>query len=163
MQPPSMLSKFRVLKWPLYVLAMFLVLHVLFRAPDEVHADQSGNILKNGDFELQDKSPVPGWLIEQSTEKQGHIAIAAGPVHSGLHSLELAPNGSNVNSGAKNGPLRVAQGFPAGSLRGKKLYVSGWLAAEGGATAVLGALVLEGNGVVHNIELRQETSPGGLR
>ncbi|MGH9665801.1 MAG: hypothetical protein ACRD9L_15350, partial [Bryobacteraceae bacterium] len=127
--------RFRWLRWPLGVIVVLMLLHLAFPdAPRPIPTDSGGNILKNGDFEQRGGDPVPGWTIEPKIAGQGKIAIVSGNAHSGQGSLELSPNGRNRPNGSGDGPLRVAEGFPAGALRGKKLYLSAYMAAEGGAT-----------------------------
>jgi alpha-N-arabinofuranosidase len=148
--------------WPLGACAILLLLHLVFPDAPPIHADSEGNILKNGDFEQRGGDPVPGWTIEPKIAGQGKISIVSGKAHSGQGSLELAPNGRNRPNGSGDGPLRVAEGFPAGSLRGKKLYLSAYMAADGGATALVGALILRGKGMPILVELRQDSSKSGF-
>ncbi|HWB83058.1 MAG TPA: alpha-L-arabinofuranosidase C-terminal domain-containing protein [Bryobacteraceae bacterium] len=153
--------RFRWLRWPVGAIAIVVLLHLLFPDAPPLHADAEGNILKNGDFE-QRGGGVPGWTIEPKIAGQGKISIVTGKVHSGQGALELVPNNKNRPNGSGDGPLRVAEGFPAGSLRGKRLYLSAYMSAEGGATAIVGALVLRSKGMPILVEMRQDSSRPGF-
>ena len=124
-----------------------------------VSAPLSGNLLKNASFE-EASGPMPdGWQFENKAAGKGTAAVAGGQVHEGKLGLKLSPNERNSPAGIANSPLGVGQGFPAGNFLGRKLYLAGWMSAEGGAKAVMGVYALRKNGSVHFVELRQDTSP----
>ncbi len=119
-----------------------------------------GNLLQNPGFEAGN-SPQ-GWTPEKRAANKGSIEIASSPVHGGLHSLKLVPNGNNYPPGMTANPLGAGQAFPAGPFRGKRVYIAGWLSAEGQATAVAGLYTLGLRGGVQPTELRQSSAGSQL-
>lgn len=118
----------------------------------------SGNILKNPGFEEESGALPASWMLEKKAVSKGAASLSGDRVHSGARSLVLRPNGENSGSGIASAPLGIGQGFAARSVLGKKLFVSGWLAADAPATAVLGVYALHRNGSVDFVELKS-TSP----
>jgi len=94
-------------------------------------------LARNGGFE-EGGAPVPqGWFRDSSrTGKEGTVAQDQARFHTGHTSLKLQPNKRNGG----DFPLAIAQVIPAGAYAGKKVEFSGYVAAEGGATPVLGML-----------------------
>jgi alpha-N-arabinofuranosidase len=128
----------------------------------QAHSDDSGNLLQNPGFELIKEKEAVGWTPETRAANKGQVQIANAPVHTGVHSLKLTPNQNNNQPGIAGMPLGAGQAFQADRFRGKKLYLSGWLGAEGGATAVAGIYALKKNGSVELVELTQAASNGKL-
>jgi alpha-N-arabinofuranosidase len=106
-------------------------------------AAQAGNMLANPGFEERAGSLPAGWTLEDRVRAKGTVSLVTVPVGSGTAALKLAPNGSNT---ADVLALNVGQGFTVGELRGRRLRLSAWLAAEGGATASFGAYVVNATG-----------------
>jgi len=98
-----------------------------------------GQLLRNGGFE-EPGSPLPeGWTQDtRQTGSKGTISTDTSAAHSGKVSIRLEPNGRND----KNNPLAASQLIPAGAYRGRKLRVSAFMRANGGATAVLAVISL---------------------
>jgi alpha-L-arabinofuranosidase len=124
--------------------------------------DVSGNLLQNPGFEDANGNRATGWTPEARAANKGTIALVSSPVHEGSRALKLAPNQNNNVKGIAGAPLGIGQAFPADRFRGRTLYVTGWLGAEGGATAVTGLYALKKNGAVEFVELRQPASDGKL-
>ena len=96
-----------------------------------------GEMARNGGFE-EGGSPIPqGWMRDLAyTGKKGTVSLDRSRSHSGRASLRLQPN--SQNSG--DFPLAIAQVIPAAAYRGRTVEYSGFVQAEGGATAELGML-----------------------
>ncbi len=121
-----------------------------------------GNILKNPGFEEPGGPGPAGWTFESKVAGKGALSMVEANRHGGRFSLRLAPNSRNTPPwDLTHDPFGVGQGFPGGQFRGKKLYLSGWLSAEGGATARLGAYAVMRNGGVISAEVRQSSAAGG--
>jgi alpha-N-arabinofuranosidase len=144
------------------VAACLLILAGCSQSTLRAYSDDSGNLLENPGFELFKEKAAAGWTPEARAAGKGQVQFAKAPVHTGLYSLKLIPNQNNNRHGIAGTPLAVGQGFPAERFRGKKLYVSGWLGAEGAATAVLGLYALKKDGSVELVELTQGASNGKL-
>lgn len=93
-----------------------------------------GNLIKNASFEERNGDLPSEWVLDEWRAKKGKAAVVPTNAHSGRFALKLMPNQRNT----LEFPFALGQGFPAEGLRGKKLYISAWLAAEGGARAVAG-------------------------
>ena len=139
---------------PLFLLAVLIGSQFLPGQPAP-----PGNLLQNPGFEEGSADGATGWTPEKRAANKGSVQIASSPVHSGQRSLKLVPNSKNQPSGMASNPLGVGQAFPAGPFRGKRVYIAGWLGAEGAATAVAGLYTLSVTGRVTPVELRQ--APGG--
>lgn len=116
-----------------------------------------GNLVVNPGFEIAAGVLPAGWTLEERVAKKGDRRLQTERVHSGHYALMLAPNRQNTERLLE---LAAGQGFPATPYRGKKMYVSAWLAAEGGATAVVGVFAIDKTGQVL-AQLRLEESGGG--
>lgn len=100
-------------------------------------APAANELAKNGGFEESGEPAPAGWFRDtKQNGKKGSVSIDQARVHSGRGALKLQPN--NKNTGDQ--PLGIAQIIPAGAFRGQKLTFSGYMTAEGGATAALGML-----------------------
>jgi alpha-N-arabinofuranosidase len=116
-----------------------------------------GNIIKNPGFEEADNGLPAAWKLEKKAADKGAVALVAGPVHAGHASLSLQPNALNSSDSLLDNPLGVGEGFPAGPFRGKRLYISAWMGATGGATAVVGLFGLTKAGGLISVELKQRS------
>jgi alpha-L-arabinofuranosidase len=98
-------------------------------------------LLRNGGFE-DGGTPAPAsWTRDMAkTGKMGRVSQDRGRFHSGRASLKMEP--SNQNSASE--PLSIGQIFPAGAYRGRRVRLSGYVIAEGGAMGVLGMLSIVG-------------------
>ena len=123
-------------------------------AADEVAGSE---LLQNPGFE-EAGSPLPrGWMQDvKATGKKGVISRDTSRFHGGHASLKLEPNGRNENAS----PLAVSQLVDGAAYRGKSVRFSGFLAAEGGATGVLGMLSIV-NGKPQNLEMLFQGSNSG--
>jgi alpha-N-arabinofuranosidase len=126
-----------------------------------IAADDDGNILKNASFEMASGNLPTEWVLEDKVKPKGSVSLSKNNVHSGQFSLKLEPNERNNPWDLSHDPLGLGQAFPAGQLRGKKLYVSGWLAADGAAAAAIVVVALGGS-VPELVELKQTSSKSGL-
>ena len=130
-----------------------LVRTFLGQRPSEAPTE---SLLHNGGFE-EPASPVPaGWFrdVAKSGDK-GTASHDQARFHSGRASIKLQPN--RRNRGAN--PLAIAQVIPAARFRGQEVAFSGYLAAEGDATAVLGMLSVVG-GQHEGLVTAKQTSGG---
>ena len=134
------------------------VLVYFFERP--IAADSHGNIINNPGFEAADRDLPAEWTLEKKVKHKGSVSLSTENVHSGKFSLRLQPNPKNQPWDIAHDPLGMGQGFSAGSLRGKKLYVSGWLAAEGDAAAVINVVALGGRAPAL-VELKQTSVKHG--
>jgi alpha-N-arabinofuranosidase len=122
----------------------------------------SENLLKNGDFEIPPTSPDFGWLGNPS-RLEGSLVLSPDNRQSGNSSLKLIPTALN-NGNTRSGTLfGVGQAVPITGFAGQPLYVSGWLQAEGGSSALLQVYALWKNGQVTLQELRQKPAPTTVR
>lgn len=98
-------------------------------------------LLTNGGFEHRGGTLPEGWVRDMAqTGEKGTVTAVREPVHGGETALKLEPNRRNGG----DQPLAVAQVIEAESLRGRQVEFSGYLAAEGGASAFLGMLSIAG-------------------
>ena len=81
-----------------------------------------------------------GWSQDEKTTSKGRVSQDLAVFRSGSASLKLEPN--EENGGEQ--PLAIFQLIPGAAYRGGKVDVSGYVRAEGGATAVLGMLSIAG-------------------
>ena len=94
-------------------------------------------LVQNPGFEAPGSAAPQGWFRDlKQTGKEGTVSLDTMRVRSGRASLRLEPNERN---GASH-PLAIAQIISAGAYRGKRVTFSGYLMAEGGATAALGVM-----------------------
>ena len=141
------------------IAAVGFVAMQIFEHP--VAASEDGNILKNPGFEDAKNGLPVSWSLENKVKPKGNASLSTENVHSGKSSLKLEPNAKNKPWDMGHDPFGMGQGFMAGSLRGKKLYVSAWLAAEGEAAAAVVAIALGGR-VPAMMELKQTSAKSGL-
>jgi alpha-N-arabinofuranosidase len=120
------------------------------------------NLAKNPSFEASDRGQPSEWTVDSKVVKKGLISLVRGESHTGQFSLKLTPNQNNDASTLGDNPFGVAQGFPADQFRGKRVYISGWLGAEGGSTAVLGLYAIAADGHAISAELKEPSGPAGL-
>jgi len=124
-------------------------------------AQNSDNLLKNGDFELTPMAASFGW--SGSSTAQGSLAMSAANTISGRSSLQLTPTTSNTGT-VRNGNLfGIGQAMPASPLAGQALHLSGWLHAEGQSTALLHIYAMWNNGRTTLQELRQTPAGAPVR
>ncbi|MDX2149898.1 MAG: hypothetical protein SFV54_04130 [Bryobacteraceae bacterium] len=115
------------------------------------------NLVRNGGFEQGGGGLPEGWFRDMNqTGKKGSVEMDRRKFHSGQASVRLSPNRNN----SAEHSLAIAQIIPAAAYRGKKVRFSGRLAAEGGATAVLGVLSVVG-GRPQNLAAVTQPSGGG--
>ena len=109
-------------------------------------------LLQNGGFE-EGGNPAPrGWIRDMDrTGGKGSVESERDDPRSGQAALVLKPTQRND----KENPLAIAQIIPAAAWRGKHVEFSGFLAAEGGATAMLGMLTIAG-GKASNLVIEAE-------
>ena len=154
------------LKWQSWAItiAVFVLLAMLrlgsnpatSRAGGQAATGKPGDqLIQNGGFE-EPGNPLPrGWLRDmKQTGKEGNVSVVGNKVHGGSAAVMLQPNDKN----STNQPLAVSQIIPAGAYRGQKVVFSGYLAADGGATAGLIVLSIVG-GRPGNLAMVQSTSP----
>jgi hypothetical protein len=96
-------------------------------------------LARNGGFE-EAGTPAGGWSPSEKGSDKGRASRDEGRFHAGTASMKLEPN---VRNGGEQ-PLSVMQVISGPDYRGRQVAFSGYLAAEGGATAVLGMLSLAG-------------------
>jgi alpha-N-arabinofuranosidase len=122
-----------------------------------------GNLAKNPGFEQWNNGQPEDWGLEKKVANKGSAGPAEAAAHGGRFALKLAPNRNNTGKTLGDNPFGVGQGYPAGPLRGKRIYVSGWIGAEGGATALVGVFAVTVRGGVVPVELRETEGGTGLR
>ena len=142
--------------------SLFASIAIQFTSAQIVKSDSTGNVVKNGSFEEGSGDAPAGWQLPKDGSK-GTAQRVAGASHSGSYGIKLAPNRNNEPSEIKDNPLGIGQGFPAGPFRGKKVYLSGWLGAEGGAKATLALYGVTRSGGAITVELEENTSGTNLR
>jgi alpha-L-arabinofuranosidase len=132
-------------------------------AVETLALDAGENLVKNGGFE-EGGAPVPsGWSRQPKTAAKGTAEIVEGG-GTGRYRLRLAPNAANTRPEIQDDPLHLGQGFPPAGLRGRTLYVSALLSAEGGATAVVGVYAILKGGGGASVELKRDSAqPGSER
>lgn len=116
-------------------------------------AQAAAELARNGGFE-QPGAPAQGWAQTEETKGKGTITRDETTARGGRASLKLQPNSRNGG----DQPLSIAQVIPGGPYRGQKLRLSGYMRAEGGATAVFGMLSIAGGRPGNLVVL---TQPGG--
>lgn len=118
------------------------------------------NLLRNSGFEEGQGNLTAVWEPAKSAGAKGQVERSERNAHSGRFSLRIAPNSNNRGSSITDDPIGAGQGLPGMSLLGKRLVVSAWLAASGGATATVAAYAI-GRGGPRFVELNQESGGGG--
>lgn len=104
---------------------------------------------RNPDF-AEGGNPPAQWFLDPAAEAKGRIAVGqtpAGPV------LELSPNARNTPS---DKPLGLGQLLPAAPFRGREVTLSASLSGTGGASAVIGLVVLRKGGGADSIQIRDD-------
>jgi alpha-N-arabinofuranosidase len=125
-------------------------------------ANSSGPLIVNGDFEEAAGGLPAGWTRDSKSDAKGEVAIVSDNATSGRNALRLRPNAKNVDSEKFSTPLSLGQGWEAGKVAGKTLYVSGMLLARGGATAVIGLYAHRTDGTVDGVRLTQASDKGAM-
>jgi alpha-N-arabinofuranosidase len=125
----------------------------------QVAAD--ANLVTNAGFEENDRDAPRGWTFEARAKNKGKVELSGSHVHAGQFSLALQPNERNKPWDIANHPLSMGQAVPAGPFRGKTLHLSGWLAAEGPAVAVVGLYALRSDGGVAVARIEQDSATLG--
>jgi alpha-N-arabinofuranosidase len=117
-------------------------------------------MLLNPGFEDAAGGLPAGWTFDEKLKEKGTVAVVESAARGGKRVLRLQPSDRNTRDLLA---LNVGQGFPVEPLRGKTLRVSGWLAAEGGATAILGAYAVDKQGgIVGQVTLTKTSDPAGF-
>jgi alpha-L-arabinofuranosidase len=118
----------------------------------------AANLLQNPGFE----SPIFGsaWFLDPGLTDKGIGGQSAFGTHSGRYSLRLVPNQNNEGGLRGAGSYAFAQVFPISQLRGKSVFFSGWLMANGEATAVLRLSAITTSGALYYREIRQPAGFG---
>ncbi len=146
--------------------AAFLFLSSCLPAADPaVHAGPTGTageLVHNGGFESRAGNLPADWKPEPKAAGKGSVEVSAERMHSGTLALKLTPNGKNTEYDLSHNPLGLGQAFPAGPVRGKKLYLSAWLAAQDGATAVVQLLYMKTDGSIVPVRLAQASGGAGF-
>jgi alpha-N-arabinofuranosidase len=123
---------------------------VLGRILDEVESEALGeevsNLIPNGSFESGGAGPAGAdWAYDARKMKgKGTVSRVGEPRSDGSMALCLEPASPNGSAGAE--PLGVGQIIPAAKLAPGKWSLSADLAAEGGASVVVGVVALRRNG-----------------
>jgi len=137
-------------------LALFLAIGCVANARS---GGTSESLVKNPGFEDSGVG-VPGWWIDPANAPKGSATITDKLIHSGKSALRLEPTALNTDPDKQ---LGVGQLVPAAGLRGKKLYLSAWLAADKGAKAIFATLVVGKDGKPKRAEaLTREDADNGL-
>lgn len=131
----------RKLQWLSFLTSVIVLLLVgrglLSSQPSAPQVAPREELTRNGGFEESGTSVPQSWFRDSArTGKKGTVLQDHTRFHSGNASLKLEPNKRNGG----DFPLAIAQVIPAATWAGKKVEFSAYVAAEGGATAVLGML-----------------------
>jgi alpha-N-arabinofuranosidase len=89
------------------------------------------------------------------------FALTPANATDGKVALQLIPSSTNAASDLYTKLYGVVQAVPAASFAGHQMYVSGWMQADPGSTAVLRILVFLADGTSFYQEIRQKPSPAG--
>jgi len=122
----------------------------------------NGNAVANPDFEQWQNGMATGWSLDEKVTNKGTVSQARSPVHGGQFSLRLSPNRNNTATDLGGDPFGLGQAFSLAPLRGKRVYVSAWLGANGGATALAGVYAVTKRGQVIAGELKEPSGGSGL-
>jgi hypothetical protein len=126
----------------LVLVLLFLLLRAqaTARRAERAHTAAPGEELaRNGGFE-EAGAPAGGWSLSEQGADKGRASRDESRFRSGKASMRLEPN--DRNGGEQ--PLAIMQVIPTAAYRGREVTFSGYVAAEGGATAVLGVLSIVG-------------------
>ncbi len=112
---------------------------------------QVANVVLNPGFELplQEGS----WYLNPSLAGNGLVLQSMIGRHGGRRSLRVIPNAGNATT-AVGGNFGLSQVLPD-VYRNQSLHFGGWMAAEGGTTAVLRVVAVSTTGALYFRELRQ--------
>jgi alpha-N-arabinofuranosidase len=113
------------------------------------------NLIPNGDFRQADGTRPALWNLDAAVRGKGEVRLVDLPGGGSGRAVELRPNARN--GGAR--PLGLGQVIDAKALRGQRLTLSALLAAEGGATAIVGLHALGAKGDLGHVQLMHST-PG---
>jgi alpha-N-arabinofuranosidase len=147
-------------RWAAVVVLALLACALLWSRAVGTRATSTGawrELVDNGGFE-DSGDPARSWAPSEKSAGKGVIERDGTRFHGGAFSLKLRPNARND----REQPLAAVQVIPAGSLKAQTLALSGHLAAEGGAVAVLGVLAVRG-GKVEMLALQTETGKAFTR
>jgi alpha-N-arabinofuranosidase len=120
---------------------------------------QSPASLENGGFERQVAGLPSGWSSTPEQRGKGRVLLEQGAGRGGSVGLRLRPNSTN-----KPGPsfLGLGQRIPAAAWRGKRVRLSAWLGAEGGAVAIVGLSALPKGKPPAAVQIYQASKGGRL-
>lgn len=104
---------------------------------------------RNPDF-AEGGDPPAQWFLDPAAEAKGRISVVRGP---GGPVLELHPNARNTPS---EKPLGLGQLLPAAPFRGREVTLSASLSGSGGASAVIGLVLLRKGGGADSIQIRDD-------
>jgi alpha-N-arabinofuranosidase len=114
-----------------------------------------GNGVKNSGFEEWSGVVPTGWSLDQKVAGKGMVSQTGSPLHAGRYSLRLTPNRNNTARDLGGDPFGLGQVFSLDLVRGKRVYISAWLGAEGGATAATGVFAVTRQGQVIAAEIKE--------
>lgn len=116
------------------------------------------NLLKNAGFEEGQGKRAAHWEPAKTAGKKGVAERSDERAHSGRYSLRISPNKNNRGSDITSDPIGAGQGFPAKEFLGRRVTVSAWLSASGGATATVAVYAIGRSGP-RFVELNRASSP----
>jgi len=115
--------------------------------------------LVNGGFQLPVRDGLPpGWTVEQAAKDKGRLDVRAGLPGAAGPALLLLPNARNRGDKL----LGAGQVVQAKAWRGQTLVLRALMAAEGGASAIVGLHALGPAGDLGHVQLRQGDNGGKL-
>lgn len=115
--------------------------------------------LQNPSFESWNGGPS-GWNLDAKVRAKGQISENRTRASDGAVALQLSPNSNN---GPSDSPYGVGQLFSVAPYAGRELVVSAWIGAEGAASALVGAFLLDSAGRnVGGQQLMQAATDGPL-
>jgi len=119
-----------------------------------------GNLLANPGFEDAVGGLPAGWNLNEKLSAKGQASVIERGAHAGQRALRLQPTDRNTDDLLA---FNVGQGFPVDPIRGRTLRVSAWMAAEGSATAILGAYSVDKQGaIIAQVSLTKTSVPPGF-
>lgn len=122
-------------------------------------AGQAGPV-RNAGFEEGRGARADIWEPAKTAGKKGVVERTGELAHGGRYSLRIRPNANNRGSNITDDPIGAGQGFPAKEFLGRRVTVSAWLAASGGATAAVAVYAIGSSGP-RFVELNHESVPAG--
>lgn len=115
--------------------------------------------LQNPSFESWNGG-LSGWNLDAKVRAKGQISENRTRASDGAIALQLSPN---ANNGPSDSPYGVGQLFSATPYAGQELVITAWIGAEGPASAVVGAFLLDSSGRnVGGQQLMQAAADGPL-